>query len=91
MNSDKNPESMQKGALEELLRALSFVVVELALYLDTHPHCRAAIARMKRAREEYARVLAIYERRFGPMSIMGNTDDGEWLYATQAFPWSMEE
>lgn len=90
MNMENSLDTMQKDALEDALRALYFVVVELSLYLDTHPHCRAAIARMKRAREEYERVLAVYEKRFGPMSIMGGTKDGEWLYATQSFPWTME-
>ncbi len=91
MHRDQNPDTMQRDGLEDTLRALHFVIVELSLYLDTHPYCKAAIARMKRAREEYARVLAVYEKRFGPMTVMGDTKDGEWLYATQSFPWKMED
>lgn len=91
MHKENNPETMHKEALEDALRALHFVLVELSLYLDTHPYCKAAIARMKRAREEYARVLAVYEKRFGPMTVMGETKDSEWLYATQSFPWTLED
>lgn len=72
------------------LQALEFVVLELGIYLDTHPQDTEALAlfRQYTAMEKAAR--AAYEDRFGPLTqSTAGGDSYRWLQ--EPWPWCYEQ
>ena len=72
------------------LQALEFVVLELGIYLDTHPQDAEALAlfRQYTAMEKAAR--AAYEDRFGPLTqSAAGGDSYRWLQ--EPWPWCYEQ
>ena len=56
---------------EELLKqlsALDFTIIELNLYLNTHPHDRNALMKHNTGVAQAKMVRAEYERRFGSLT-----------------------
>lgn len=78
------------GALGEL-QALQFVLLELGLYLDTHPDDTEAFAVFKQfsAMEKEAR--GRYEATYGPLfkRSVANSDTFTWL--NDPWPWNYTE
>lgn len=73
------------------LQALEFVVLELGLYLDTHPQDKEALALFQQytAMERTAR--AAYEEKFGPL-MKGSAASGDsfrWLQ--EPWPWNFQQ
>ena len=52
---------MNKAELFKKIQQLSFVKVELELFLDTHPDCPAALEHYYRTVDEYAALVDEYE------------------------------
>ena len=75
--------------MKEKLMALYFVVVELELYLDTHPDNCAALARYKCAVKEYEELAAVYEKKYGPLLARHNDCPNEWLWVREPWPWEV--
>lgn len=75
----------RKEMLDEI-RALSFAVVELAEYLDTHPDDRRAIALHKEYANKLNDLKDKYQRVFGPLSIYYPCNKWRWLEG----PWPWE-
>lgn len=77
----------RKKLLREIGK-IDFVLLELNLYLDTHPFDQQAI-------EKYKKFVAVkkvrcqeYEEKFGPLKLPPSTcDSREWKWATQDWPW----
>lgn len=68
------------------LQQTGFVLQELALYLDTHPGDRNALAQYRMYQTMYRKACEEYERRFGPLSHQSEQDgDYEWL--REPWPW----
>ncbi len=88
MNAKQN--GMSQGALFEAIRAVSFVMDELRLYLDTHPKNKEALAlfleNMKRRRELVSEYTAVY----GPIDSDEINDDGTWSWINEPMPWKAE-
>lgn len=92
--------NMQGGArmpeqrAQELLnriRALAFATHEVALYLDTHPNHRNALAYYSRMKNELDAATGEYEMTYGPLSQlspMTNEENG-WLWVKQPWPWQL--
>ena len=82
-------DDMSRAALLQEINKVGFAVVEMTLYLDTHPNEREAIAylnhyvRLKNQLEEE------YSRRYEPICISYSTqsDDNKWLWALAPMPW----
>ena len=72
------------------LQALEFVLLELGLYLDTHPDDAEAYAifRQYTAMEKAAR--AAYESKYGPL-MLGSADTGDvYRWLDGPWPWNYE-
>ena len=67
------------------IRELDFAVVELSLYLDTHPDDQRALYLYK----EYCRKLKDlkdkYQKRYGPLSIYYPCN--KWRWIEEPWPW----
>lgn len=85
-----NAANIVDGPLAEL-QALKFVLVELGLYLDTHPGDNEAFALFQKyaAMEKEGRKK--YEAMYGPLTLSGaaNQDGFNWLH--DPWPWNYQE
>ena len=76
-------ENMCREDLMKLIQSTNFIVIELAMYLDTHPLDEEARLRYQRHLKEYRKLKAEYEENFGPLTPRADSD--EWL--SDPWPW----
>ncbi|GBG06501.1 spore coat protein CotJB [Paenibacillus sp. MY03] len=72
------------------LQAVDFVLVELNLYLDTHPGDEAAIAQFNQYAELRKRIAAQYEAAYGPLMNFGHSmSKTPWQWKEAPWPWQV--
>ena len=86
-NNAKMPQTTDRAALLEKIRALDFVKVELELYLDTHPTCKAALDYYYQTIDALREMTHLYESMYGPLTAMGNVDTERWTWVNGPWPW----
>ncbi len=89
MNKDR-----LKAMHRRQLQSLGFAMYETALYLDTHPEDKNALAVFDRYNEMYKRATEEYSKAYGPLTISDTTnakEHGVWQWATEPWPWQSEE
>lgn len=83
-----NSPSAASGAdLLERIRALSFVKVELELYLDTHPDCTPALEHYEKCVDELGLLMEEYQSAYGPIIAAGGNNANGWAWIKQPWPW----
>lgn len=76
--------------LMEQLQTIDFVLVELTLYLDTHPNDFEAINQFNQYAKERKRIKKLFESQFGPLLQYGNSYSGyPWNWADSPWPWQL--
>lgn len=74
----------------EQLQAVDFVLVELTLYLDTHPDDFEAINQFNQFAKERKRLKKIIESNYGPLMQYGNSYSGyPWNWNDGPWPWQL--
>lgn len=74
----------------EQLQAVDFVLVELTLYLDTHPDDFEAINQFNQFARERKRLKKIIESNYGPLMQYGNSYSGyPWNWNDGPWPWQL--
>ena len=81
---------MNEDALMHKLRELSFMAVELELYLDAYPECTDALQTYRRVTAELATLTRQYEERFGPLTARSSRGE-QWTWTMGKWPWQIEE
>lgn len=81
---------MTKSQLLCQIRSYAFALLELNLYLDTHPCDTAALAKMAEFRAEKERLIALYEAQFGPYILTVKDAQNECCFAWINSPWPWE-
>lgn len=77
-------------ALLEELQAIDFVLVELNLYLDTHPTDAAAIEQFNQLTEKRWKLANEYETLYGPLQNLGRSYSGyPWQWNEEPWPWQV--
>lgn len=83
---------MKEMTREEMLnkiKAYRFSIIELALYLDTHPDDKKALCLHK----EYAHIVKElsdkYQKVYGPLTI--DYPCNKWRWLEQPWPWEKTE
>lgn len=75
---------------EKRMRAYSqnrFAALETALYLDTHPTDRKALAAFWTYAEEAEKQRAEYEEKFGRISLSSPSTGDVWTWISGPWPW----
>lgn len=67
-----------------------FVLVETALFLDTHPEDAAALEYYAEAKEKYNAAVAFFSENFGPLNLTSVQNDNYWTWGAMPLPWEME-
>lgn len=78
---------------ERLLRriaAIDFSIVELHLYLDTHPNAVEVTNKLNEYERKSAELREIYEANFGPLTPRENEHNG-WEWVSDPWPWDIDE
>jgi spore coat protein JB len=65
----------------EELQAVDFVIVELTLYLDTHPDDQEAIQQYNSMIKQRKKIKKNFEQQFGPLTSFGGS------YSPYPFQW----
>ncbi len=69
------------------LMASAFTLWDMHLYLDTHPHDKAMLAKYEKLSDAYAVMKAEYEEAYGPLTAMAGSGKA-WL--KNPWPWDPE-
>jgi spore coat protein JB len=76
--------------LLEELQSIDFVLVELTLYLDTHPLDVQAVQQFNHYAQKRQQVAAQYEARYGPLLQFGLSYSRQpWDWADSPWPWQV--
>jgi spore coat protein JB len=74
----------------EELQAVDFVLVELTLYLDTHPQDQNAIHQFNQYAQQRKKIKRAIESKYGPLQQYGNSYSGmPWNWSSGPWPWQL--
>ncbi|MGN0478150.1 MAG: spore coat protein CotJB [Hominenteromicrobium sp.] len=79
----------EQSRLRRRISAVQFAMWELHLYLDSHPYCAEASTKLAGYREQYAKLKAEYEDRYGPLNETSR-DTSRWAWISDPWPWDAE-
>lgn len=77
----------EKDMLMRQLSSAQFALVELNLFLDTHPDSAEALKMFKAYKEKFSALLKEYEKRFGPITAAAAMDSSMWDWINGPWPW----
>jgi spore coat protein JB len=76
--------------LLEEIQAVDFVLVELTLYLDTHPKDVQALQQFNHCAAYSKQLKQTFESKFGMLQQYGNSfADANWSWGTAPWPWQV--
>lgn len=78
---------MDRSKMLEWVQALCFTVVDMQLYLDTHPCDTDALAYYRDAVESYEKAKQQFEDEYGPLTATASLDCDRWAWADMPLPW----
>lgn len=78
----------EKETLLRKIQELEFALVELNLYLDSHPNCEKALRYYQELLADHQKLADSYEEKFGALTAAGNCAD-EWNWVMTPFPWEL--
>lgn len=72
------------------LQSIDFVLVELQLYLDTHPHDTQAVQQFNHFAQTRQKLAANFESQYGPLQSFGNSlSKSPWQWVDTPWPWQV--
>lgn len=77
----------EREKLLQFISEASFAVVDVGLYLDTHPCDKEALLYYKKYRDLYNQATAEYESKYGPLVLTGVENDCAWTWTDEPWPW----
>ena len=78
---------------ERLIRriaAIDFALVELHLFLDSHPNNTEVANKLDEYQMKSDELRSQYEEKFGPLSPMGKNGN-RWAWISNPWPWDTSE
>ncbi len=93
-NSNESVHGLQKLSDREKLlmtvQAYEFALVEVGLFLNTHPTDRTALAYFKQYRELKHKAVSEYTRMYGPITMDHMENDlSTWKWIENPWPWEI--
>ncbi len=72
------------------MQAIDFVILELNLYLNTHPHDVDAINQFNEAAQHSMHLKIEFEKQFGPLMHFGRSfSNYPWDWDDTPWPWQV--
>lgn len=81
---------MDRREMLKRVQMLEFVLIDVNLFLNTHPDCEAALNFYGKYQALHKQAVDEYEKNFGPITAAGvNVEEG-WSWINNPWPWEME-
>jgi spore coat protein JB len=77
-------------ALLKQISEMQFAFYECLLYLDTHPKDKDALKKFEHYRVKLSELMALYESRFGPITMTGDFGNDGFDWVSDPWPWEKE-
>lgn len=81
---------LNKFELLEEIMAVDFMIIELHLYLNTHPMDKEALAKHNSLVMQSHALKQNYERLYGMLSSQGSCSPYPWQWINEPWPWEYE-
>ena len=78
-------DKMTREEMMMKIKSYQFAVIELALYLDTHPEDEKALCLHRKYCKELKELKDKYQKVYGPLSI--NYPCNKWRWLEEPWPW----
>ncbi len=78
---------MSRDEMLKRLTALDFYIIDLHLYLNTHPGDREAIMKHNAVVQEARELREEYERMYGPLLACSAASKCPWQWIENPWPW----
>ena len=85
-----NNGSISRKELFETIGAISFMLDDLRLYLDTHPDDSEALKLFNEYQNKRHALIADYTAKFGPIDSYYPDAQNGWTWINEPMPWRME-
>lgn len=85
MNCGNNANEATLEELREQLKCYRFAIIELGLYLDTHPEDEKALCLHREYSRKFKMLSEQYQKVYGPLTIMYPCKKWRWL--EEPWPW----
>lgn len=85
-----NNSQMEKMILLKKISQCEFMMIDLGLFLDTHPNCTEALENFRIHKKSYDRLVEEYERVYGPLTLYSVESEKYWTWISLPWPWEME-
>ncbi len=82
-----------KNSLLEQIAQCEFILIDINLFLDTHPNDTRALEDYNAYAEQLNTLKRKYVTQFGPLQNFGNStvcSDECFIWVTQPFPWNQD-
>ena len=79
-----------REALMRRIQSASFAVVDIGLYLDTHPTDALALDYYQKFRDLHAPAVAEYTQNYGPLTKEAVEVDDCWAWVKAPWPWERQ-
>ena len=73
------------------IRAVNFAIVDLKLYLDTHPEEQSKINMYNNFVEKYRALVSEYQRDYSPICAEDYVSGHPWGWISNPWPWEYNE
>lgn len=81
----------QNMSLLRTIQELEFALLELNLYLDTHPEDQNALAVFNDLASRFVTARSDYEARYGPLVNFGHSGPtASWVWIDEPWPWEID-
>lgn len=78
---------MNQAQLLHWIDMVSFAVVDITEYLDTHPCDEEALKYFNHYEDLRRTALRAYSEKYGPLTIDTANPEKQWSWAKQPWPW----
>ena len=68
----------EREKLLQHVRMHNFAMIEVGLFLDSHPKNAAALAYFQAQKAKYDAAVADYEAKYGPLMMLRASESNEW-------------
>ena len=80
-----NERDMRRQEMIDQIKSLDFAIIELGLYLDTHPDDQKALCMHREYCKQAKDLKDKYQKMYGPLTIFYPCNKWRWL--EQPWPW----
>lgn len=85
MNENCSFDNDKRMEMINQIRALNFAIIELGLYLDTHPEDQRTVCMHREYSKQVKELKDEYQKMYGPLTIFYPSN--KWRWIEEPWPW----